>query len=172
MNERKGRSEWNGRAAKRVARWATATPVTVADKVEAIHDLTVDETGAAQAACELLYRPEMAFRAMRGPQARELVNQSQFDQADIEGGDGEEDWWDGPGEEDGSDDLGDPVTIAQGSWSAASPGRREPRRTLSSRSRRPTSPSPYASECAHTAPSASPRPPRPGRRALISPEQA
>ncbi|MFF8190780.1 DUF6192 family protein [Streptomyces bobili] len=54
VNERTGRSEWNGDAAKRAAGWATATPVTVAEKVEAVRDLTVDETVAAQAACELL----------------------------------------------------------------------------------------------------------------------
>ncbi|MFF8190779.1 DUF6192 family protein [Streptomyces bobili] len=51
---------------------------------------------------------------MRDPQARELVNQAQFDQADIEGGEGEEGWWEEPGEQEGSDDIGDPVTIVRG----------------------------------------------------------
>ena len=74
MNERTGRSEWNGDAAKREPGWATATPMTVAEKVETVRDLMVDETVAAQAACELLHRPEVAFHAMRDPQARELVN--------------------------------------------------------------------------------------------------
>ncbi|MEU2308077.1 MULTISPECIES: DUF6192 family protein [Streptomyces] len=37
----------------------------MAEKVETIRDLTVDETVAAQAACELLHRPELAFRASR-----------------------------------------------------------------------------------------------------------
>lgn len=65
VNERTGRSEWSGDAAKRAAGWATATPVTAAEKVEAIRDLAQDDAVAAQAACALLYRPEVAFKAMR-----------------------------------------------------------------------------------------------------------
>ncbi|MCQ8835834.1 DUF6192 family protein [Streptomyces malaysiensis] len=114
VNERTGLSEWSGDAAKRAAGWATATPVTAAEKVEAIRDLAQDEAVAAQAACDLLHRPEVAFKAMRDRQARELVNQAQFDQAElVEEGDEEEDWWDenGAAEEDG---IVDPVAIVRG----------------------------------------------------------
>ncbi|AZQ40068.1 hypothetical protein EJ357_47365 [Streptomyces cyaneochromogenes] len=91
-NERTGRREWSGDAAKRAAGWSTATPATVEEKVEAIRDLALDEQMAAQAACDLLHRPEVAFRAMRDRQARELVNQAQFDQADLAEEGGEEEW--------------------------------------------------------------------------------
>ncbi|MGX8903822.1 DUF6192 family protein [Streptomyces netropsis] len=76
VNERTGRSQWSGDAAKRAAGWSTATPVTVAEKVDAIRDLAADETVAALAACDLPRRPEVAFRTMRDRQARELVNQA------------------------------------------------------------------------------------------------
>ncbi|MFE1884173.1 DUF6192 family protein [Streptomyces diastatochromogenes] len=112
-NERTGRCEWSGDAAKRAAGWSTATPVTVEEKVEVIRDLAQDETVAAQAACDLLRRPEVAFRAMRDRQARELVNQAQFDQADLaDEGDEEKDWW----EENDADEDGvvDPVAIVRG----------------------------------------------------------
>ncbi|WP_272902806.1 DUF6192 family protein [Streptomyces sp. BA2] len=62
MNERTGRRRWSGDAAKRAAGWSTATPVTAQEKVESIRDLATDETVAALAACELLQRPEVAFR--------------------------------------------------------------------------------------------------------------
>ncbi|MFI8932547.1 DUF6192 family protein [Streptomyces sp. NPDC053474] len=83
VSERTGRSEWNGDAAKRAAGWASATPVTVEEKVEAIRDLAADETVAALAACDLLRRPEVAFRTMRDRQAREQVNQAQYEQAEL-----------------------------------------------------------------------------------------
>lgn len=113
VNERTGESRWTGDAAKRATGWPTATPVTVAEKVEAIRDLAQDEQVAALVACDLLHRPEVAFRAMRDRQARELVNQAQFDQAEpVEEGDGQ-DWWDADDatEEDG---VVDPVAIVRG----------------------------------------------------------
>nr|WP_237330043.1 DUF6192 family protein [Streptomyces sp. BA2] len=113
VNERTGRSEWSGDAAKRAAGWASATPVTVEEKVEAIRDLAADETVAALAACDLLRRPDVAFRAMRDRQARELVNQAQYDQAELVEEEGEEDWWDAPDAEDGRDDS-DPARIVRG----------------------------------------------------------
>jgi hypothetical protein len=113
VNERTGECRWSGDAAKRAAGWATATPVTVAEKVEAIRDLAQDETVAAEAACDLLRRPEVAFRAMRDRQARELVNQAQFDQAEFAQDGDEEERWDeiDAGEEDG---VVDPVAIVRG----------------------------------------------------------
>ncbi|MFI6663183.1 DUF6192 family protein [Streptomyces sp. NPDC050523] len=103
-----------GDAAKRAAGWASATPVTVAEKVETIRDLAQDEQVAAQAACDLLHRPEVAFRAMRDRQARELVNQAQFDQAElVEEGDEEESWWE-ENDAEQEDGVVDPVAIVRG----------------------------------------------------------
>ncbi|MBT2385888.1 DUF6192 family protein [Streptomyces sp. ISL-11] len=113
VNERTGRSEWSGDAAKRAAGWSTATPVTVEEKVEAIRDLAADETVAA---CDLLRRPEVAFKAMRDRQARELVNHAQFDEAELVEDEGEEDWWEPEGEDDGEDC--DPARIVRGFHSA------------------------------------------------------
>lgn len=67
---------------------------------------------AALAACDLLHRPEVAFRAMRDRQARELVNQAQFDQADLAEGSDEEEWWEENDTEE--DDVVDPVAIVRG----------------------------------------------------------
>ncbi|WP_372411758.1 DUF6192 family protein [Streptomyces luteireticuli] len=115
VNERTGRSQWSGDAAKRAAGWSTATPVTVAEKVDAIRDLAADETVAALAACDLLRRPEVAFRTMRDRQARELVNQAQYDQAELAEDEGEEDWWDPPeGEHEDDGDDCDPARIVRG----------------------------------------------------------
>ncbi|MEU2874164.1 DUF6192 family protein [Streptomyces olivoreticuli] len=113
VNERTGRSEWSGDSAKRAAGWATATPVTVEEKIEAIRDLAVDETVAALAACDLLHRPEVAFRVMRDRQAREAVNQAQYDQVELVDDEGEDDWWDAPDGEDEGDDC-DPARIVRG----------------------------------------------------------
>ncbi|MFJ8391093.1 DUF6192 family protein [Streptomyces sp. NPDC094438] len=112
-DERTGECRWSGDAAKRAAGWPTATPVTVAEKVEAIRDLAQDEQVAALAACELLHRPEVAFRAMRDRQARALVNEAQFDQAEHGEDDGEDDWWDQP-DADQDDGVLDPVAIVRG----------------------------------------------------------
>ncbi|WP_063804140.1 DUF6192 family protein [Streptomyces roseifaciens] len=115
VNERTGRSQWSGDAAKRAAGWSTATPVTVEEKVEAIRDLAADETVAALAACDLLRRPEVAFKAMQDRQARDLVNHAQFDQAEFVEDEGEEDWWDEPeAEDDGGGDDCDPARIVRG----------------------------------------------------------
>lgn len=43
-----------------------------------------------------MHRPEVAFKAMADRQARELVNQAQFDQAGLVEEDDEENWWDSP----------------------------------------------------------------------------
>ncbi|MBT2529739.1 hypothetical protein J7E91_31215 [Streptomyces sp. ISL-99] len=114
VDERTGESRWSGDAAKRAAGWPTATPVTVAEKVEAIRDLAQDEQVAALVACDLLHRPEVAFRAMRDPQARELVNQAQFDQAELTEEGEEEDWWYESDAEQEQDGVVDPVAIVRG----------------------------------------------------------
>ncbi|MER6046637.1 DUF6192 family protein [Streptomyces sp. NPDC001793] len=43
VNERTGRSQRSGHAAKRAAGWSTATPVAVEEKAEAIRDLVEEE---------------------------------------------------------------------------------------------------------------------------------
>lgn len=79
-----------------------------------IQDLAQDEQVAALVACDLLHRPQVAFRAMRDPQARELVSQAQFDQAGlVEDGEGE-DWWDESDAAEVEEGVVDPVTIVRG----------------------------------------------------------
>ncbi|WP_225987519.1 DUF6192 family protein [Streptomyces spectabilis] len=65
VNERTGLSQWSGDAAKRAAGWASATPVTVEEKVEAIRGLAADESVAALAACELLLDHESPQKCPR-----------------------------------------------------------------------------------------------------------
>ncbi|MEV0281281.1 DUF6192 family protein [Streptomyces sp. NPDC050610] len=101
--------EWSGDAAKRLAGWATAAPVTIEEKAGTILDLAQDDTVAAQAACDLLHHPEIAFRALRDSRVRELVKQAQFDLAKVEG-EGFEDDFDTYPEED-EEDVEDPVRI-------------------------------------------------------------
>ncbi|MGW6791603.1 DUF6192 family protein [Streptomyces chartreusis] len=112
-DDRTGEVRWSGDAAKRAAGWPSATPVTVTEQVEAIPGLAQDEQVAALAACELLHRPEVAFRAMRDRQARELVNEAQFEQAEPVD-DEEGSWWepDAAEDEEGSG-LIDPVRTAR-----------------------------------------------------------
>ncbi|MET9415582.1 DUF6192 family protein [Streptomyces klenkii] len=74
-------------------------PVTVEEMVKAIRDPAADKTRAGLAACDLLRRPEVAFRAMRDQQARELVNRAQFVRAELVDDEGEKDWWDEPEDE-------------------------------------------------------------------------
>ncbi len=115
LNERTGRHQWNGDAAKRAVGWKTDLPVTAPEKVAAIRDLAQDEAVAAQAACDLLRRPEVAFKAMRDREARSMVNQAQFDQAELV----EEGFEEEP-DEDGEDEpFEDPVRIVHGFRRAA-----------------------------------------------------
>ncbi|WP_159393942.1 DUF6192 family protein [Streptomyces sp. NRRL F-5755] len=109
LNERTGRHQWNGDAAKRAVGWKTDIPVTAQEKVAAIRDLAQEETVAAQAACDLLRRPDVAFKAMRDREARAMVNQAQFDQAEADEEDFEDDFTD---EDD--EPFEDPATIVRG----------------------------------------------------------
>ncbi|MER6916462.1 DUF6192 family protein [Streptomyces sp. NPDC000594] len=82
LNERTGRRSWDGEAAKRVVGWKTSTAVTVEEKVEAVAELVRDEAVACRVAADLLKRREVAFVAMRDTDARYMVNEIQFEQAD------------------------------------------------------------------------------------------
>ncbi|WP_086706845.1 DUF6192 family protein [Streptomyces antimycoticus] len=82
LNERTGRRSWDGDAAKRAVGWKTSAPVTVKEKVEAVTDLVREDVVACQVAVDLLRRREVAFVAMRDSDARYMVNEIQFEQAD------------------------------------------------------------------------------------------
>ncbi|MFI6273752.1 DUF6192 family protein [Streptomyces sp. NPDC050988] len=74
--------------AKKSVGWKTEAiqvPVTAQEKGEAIHELARDdEAVAAQVATDFLRRPEEAFKAMRDAEARENVNEAQFEQAGLD----------------------------------------------------------------------------------------
>ncbi|WP_344124603.1 DUF6192 family protein [Streptomyces blastmyceticus] len=82
LNERTGRRAWDGDAAKRAVGWKASVPVTVEEKVEAVTELVRDEAVACRVAADLLKRREVAFVAMRDGDARYMVNEAQFEQAD------------------------------------------------------------------------------------------
>ncbi|MFG2961585.1 DUF6192 family protein [Streptomyces sp. NPDC048291] len=76
---RNGKLQWSGDAAKRQVGWQVDTPVSVQEKVEAIHDLAADEQVAARVATDFLRRPGVAFRAAGDTTARHLFNKAQSD---------------------------------------------------------------------------------------------
>ncbi|QCX82292.1 hypothetical protein C9F11_44925 (plasmid) [Streptomyces sp. YIM 121038] len=84
LNERTGRYSWDGDAAKRAVGWKTSTPVTVEEKVEAVTELVQDEAVACRVAVDLLKRREVVFVAMRDGDARYMVNEAQFEQAEAD----------------------------------------------------------------------------------------
>lgn len=118
LNERTGRRCWDGDAAKRVVGWKTSTPVTVQEKVEAVADLVRDEAVACQVVTDLLKRREVAFVAMRDSDARYMVNEIQFEQADEDDDGLDEEFRDvlaREGEDDcESERFNDPATIVRG----------------------------------------------------------
>lgn len=79
LNERTGRKEWTDDAAKRAVGQKVSHPVTAVEKVQAIHDLAVDEQVASTVVSDLLRRPEVAFKAMSDTVARGAVNRAQFE---------------------------------------------------------------------------------------------
>lgn len=84
LNERTGLRQWTGDLAKKVVGWKTDTPATAQEKVAAVYELVPDDEAAAAAvATDFLRRPEIAFKAMRDPKARENVNEAQFEQAEL-----------------------------------------------------------------------------------------
>ncbi|RSN14832.1 RacO protein [Streptomyces sp. WAC 01325] len=117
LSERTGRRRWSAEVAKKVVGWKTEevqVPVTTEEKVEAIRELARDdEAVAAQVATDFLRRPEVAFRAMRDAEARENVNEAQFEQAGLEDDEFDEEYEDAFGEEGESFD--DPARIVH-SW--------------------------------------------------------
>lgn len=117
LNERTGRRAWDGDAAKRAVGWKTSTPVTVQEKVEAVADLVQDEAVACQVVADLLKRREVAFVAMRDADARYMVNEIQFEQAD-EDDDLDEEFRDVLARDDAdggeSERFDDPATIVRG----------------------------------------------------------
>jgi hypothetical protein len=88
LSERTGRRRWSAEVAKKLVGWKTEEiqiPVTAQEKVEAIRELARDdETVAAQVATDFLRRPEIAFKAMRDAEARDNVNEAQFEQAGLD----------------------------------------------------------------------------------------
>ncbi|MFD4635086.1 DUF6192 family protein [Streptomyces sp. NPDC058284] len=117
LNERTGRRAWDGDAAKRAVGWKTSALVTVQEKVEAVADLVQDEAVACQVVAALLKRREVAFVAMRDSDARYMVNEIQFEQAD-EDDDFDEEFRDvlardGEGEDEG-ERFDDPATVVRG----------------------------------------------------------
>ncbi|MDT0485245.1 DUF6192 family protein [Streptomyces sp. DSM 41640] len=120
LNERTGLRQWTGEAAKKAVGWKTENPATAQEKVAAVHELVQgDETVAAQVACDFLRLPEVAFRAMRDAQAREMVNEAQFEQAELLDEDEfEEDYDNTFGAYEESDRFDDPVRMVR-SWHKA-----------------------------------------------------
>jgi hypothetical protein len=88
LSERTGRRRWSAEVAKKVVGWKTdevPPPVTAREKIEAIRELAQDdEAVAAQVATDFLRRPEVAFKAMRDAEARDNVNEAQFEQAGLD----------------------------------------------------------------------------------------
>lgn len=72
---------WTQDGAKRLVGQSVEHPVTVQEKVSAIHDLARDEQVAVAVAADLLRRPEVAFKAMADRTARHIVNRAQIDHA-------------------------------------------------------------------------------------------
>ncbi|MGW3464557.1 DUF6192 family protein [Streptomyces olivaceoviridis] len=119
LSERTGRRRWSAEVAKKLVGWKTEevlVPVTAQEKVEAIRELARgDEAVAAQVATDFLRQPEVAFKAMRDPEARENVNEAQFEQAELEDDEFEEDYDNTFGAGDDGDRFDDPARIVH-SW--------------------------------------------------------
>ncbi|GGZ44706.1 DUF6192 family protein [Streptomyces poonensis] len=118
LNERTGLPRWTGEAAKKAVGWKSdQVPVSTAEKVAAIRDLAEgDEAVAAVVATDFLRRPDVAFKAMRDPTARERVNEAQFELAEEGGEDDEftQDYVQTFSDEDEGDPIEDPVHIVRG----------------------------------------------------------
>jgi hypothetical protein len=85
LNERTGERRWTMDAARREVGRQVGHPVSVQEKIEAVHDLARDEEVASAVATDLLRRPDVAFRAMGDNTARHLVNRAQIDRAQQAG---------------------------------------------------------------------------------------
>jgi hypothetical protein len=76
---RTGQRRWTTDLANRAVGRQVSTPVTVAEKVHAVHELVRDESVAATVATDLLRRPAVAARAMEDDTARQYVNHAQVE---------------------------------------------------------------------------------------------
>ncbi|MFI7872877.1 DUF6192 family protein [Streptomyces salinarius] len=119
LSERTGRRRWSAEVAKKLVGWKTEevlVPVTSQEKIEAIRELARDdEAVAAQVATDFLRRPEVAFKAMRDPEARENVNEAQFEQTKLEDDEFEEDYDNAFDVGDDGERFDDPARIVH-SW--------------------------------------------------------
>ncbi|MGW0583309.1 DUF6192 family protein [Streptomyces sp. NPDC002920] len=79
QHPRDGVPRWTQDAAKRQVGWRVDNPQTPQEKVEAIHDLAVDDQVAARVATDFLRRPSVAFQAAGDDTARHLFNKAQTD---------------------------------------------------------------------------------------------
>ncbi|MGW3044659.1 DUF6192 family protein [Kitasatospora sp. NPDC001159] len=74
----RGELWWTHDAAKRAVGWKVASPETVQERIEAIHDLAREDAVAAVVVTDFLRRPQVAAKAMADDTARHLVNDAQF----------------------------------------------------------------------------------------------
>jgi hypothetical protein len=81
LHERSGTRRWTLDAARRELGHQVDHPVSVQEKVQAIHDMARDETVATRVTTDFLRRPDVAFKAMTDSTARHLVNQAQFERS-------------------------------------------------------------------------------------------
>ncbi|MDX3643479.1 DUF6192 family protein [Streptomyces sp. MB09-02B] len=118
LSERTGRRRWGAGVAKKVVGWKTEevqVPVTTEEKVEVIRELARDdEAMAAQVATDFLRRPEVAFKAMRDAEARDNVNEAQFEQAGLDDDEFDEEYEEAFADEEG-EPFEDPARIVR-SW--------------------------------------------------------
>ena len=81
LHERTGTHRWTQDAARRLVGQQVDHPVSVQEKIEAIHDMARDESVATRVATDFLRRPDVAFKAMTDDTARHLVNQAQVERS-------------------------------------------------------------------------------------------
>jgi transposase len=78
VDERTGKRRWTPETTRKRVGYHGPGPETAQEKVEAVHDLVVDEQVAAQVVTDLLRRPAVAFKAMTDDTATHQVNHAQW----------------------------------------------------------------------------------------------
>jgi hypothetical protein len=81
VDERTGKRRWTPETTRKRVGYHGPGPETAQEKVEAVHDLVVDEQVAAQVVTDLLRRPAVAFKAMTDDTATHQVNHAQVEQS-------------------------------------------------------------------------------------------
>ncbi len=81
FHERSGTHRWTLDAARRAVGQQVDRPVSVQEKVAAIHDLAREEPVATRIATDFLRRPDVAFKTLTDDTARHLVNQAQVERS-------------------------------------------------------------------------------------------